>query len=106
MTKRESPPLDTDCPPDFVKSKVTIWGESAGGGAVMFQVSERFNCLQKSHIMFQLVANGGDNQGLFRAAIGDSASLSAVPRYNESYVEGIYTQFAGLAYVLFFSSVR
>lgn len=69
----------------------------------MFQVSERFKRLQKSNMIFQLVANGGDNQGLFRAAIGDSASLSAVPRYNESYVEGIYTQFAGFAYVLSFS---
>ncbi|KDR82334.1 hypothetical protein GALMADRAFT_817280 [Galerina marginata CBS 339.88] len=62
-------------------SQVTIWGESAGAGSTMFQ----------------LVANGGNEEGLFRAAMGDSPSLSFVPLFNESYDEGIYQQFADLA---------
>ncbi|KAF7291793.1 Carboxylic ester hydrolase [Mycena chlorophos] len=57
--------------------KVTIWGESAGAGATMFH----------------LIANGGTNGNLFRAAMGDSPSLSFLPEYNSTYIEGIYSQF-------------
>ncbi|KAF9561066.1 alpha/beta-hydrolase [Agrocybe pediades] len=62
-------------------SRVTIWGQSAGAGSTMFQ----------------LIANKGDHEGLFRAAMGDSPSLSFVPAFNEAYDEGIYQQFATLA---------
>ncbi|KAJ3575771.1 hypothetical protein NP233_g877 [Leucocoprinus birnbaumii] len=63
------------------KSKVTIWGQSAGAGSTMFH----------------LIANRGDNQGLFRAAMGDSPSLNFMPTFDEDYDEGIFTQYAGLA---------
>nr|GAT51108.1 predicted protein [Mycena chlorophos] len=59
--------------------KVTIWGESAGAGATMFH----------------LIGNGGKNGNLFRAAMGDSASLSFLPEYNSPFIEGLYTQFLG-----------
>jgi carboxylesterase type B len=62
-------------------SQVTIWGESAGAGSTMFH----------------LIANGGNEEGLFRAAMGDSPSLSFVPSFDQSYDEGIYEQFADLA---------
>ena len=49
----------------------------------------------------KLIANGGDNEGLFRAVMGDSPSLSFVPPFDGSYVTSIYQQFAGFAYVIF-----
>ncbi|KAK0469130.1 alpha/beta-hydrolase [Desarmillaria tabescens] len=64
-------------------SHVTIWGQSAGAGSTMFQV----------------MANGGDNEDLFHAAMGDSASVNYMPLYNESYPEELFSQFASLAYV-------
>ncbi|KAF8904132.1 alpha/beta-hydrolase [Gymnopilus junonius] len=60
---------------------ITIWGQSAGAGSTMFH----------------LVANGGNNEGLFHAAMGDSPSLSFTPTFDESYAEGIYEQFAEFA---------
>ncbi|EIM84192.1 alpha/beta-hydrolase [Stereum hirsutum FP-91666 SS1] len=57
---------------------VTIWGESAGAGA----------------IMFHLIATGGDNEGLFTRAIGDSASLSFLPPYTDGFIETLYQQLA------------
>ncbi|KAF9474048.1 alpha/beta-hydrolase [Pholiota conissans] len=63
------------------KSQVTIWGESAGAGSTMFH----------------LMANGGDNQGLFRAAMGDSPSLSFMPLFNQSYDQDIFDQFGTFA---------
>jgi len=62
-------------------SKVTIWGESAGAGSTMFQ----------------LIANGGNNEGLFRAAMGDSPSLNFVPAFNEDYDVEIYNQYSSFA---------
>ncbi|KAJ3512388.1 hypothetical protein NLJ89_g3546 [Agrocybe chaxingu] len=61
------------------RRKVTIWGQSAGAGSTMFH----------------LIANGGNHEGLFRAAMGDSPSLSYLPAYNDAYVEGIYQKFVG-----------
>ncbi|KNZ81847.1 Lipase 1 [Termitomyces sp. J132] len=61
--------------------RVTIWGESAGAGSTMFQ----------------LLGEGGDTQGLFRAAMGDSPSLSFMPAFNDSYVEEIFQQFVTFA---------
>ncbi|PBK61421.1 alpha/beta-hydrolase [Armillaria solidipes] len=57
--------------------RVTIWGESAGAASTMFQI----------------LANGGDTEGLFVAAMGDSPSLSFTPAYDSEYVEGIFTDF-------------
>lgn len=62
-------------------TKVTIWGQSAGAGSTMFH----------------LIANGGDNEGLFRAAMGDSPSLNFMPTFDEEYDEDIFTQYAGFA---------
>ncbi|KIK68255.1 hypothetical protein GYMLUDRAFT_91814 [Collybiopsis luxurians FD-317 M1] len=61
--------------------KVTIWGESAGAGATMFH----------------LIANGGDEEGLFRASMGDSASLSYMPDFNSDYLDDVFDLFAGFA---------
>ncbi|KXN82734.1 Lipase 2 [Leucoagaricus sp. SymC.cos] len=63
------------------KTKVTIWGESAGAGSTMFH----------------LLANGGDTEGLFHAAMGDSPSLSFVPSFNEDYDIDIFNQYANFA---------
>ncbi|KAJ3716496.1 alpha/beta-hydrolase [Lentinula raphanica] len=62
-------------------TKVTIWGESAGAGATMFH----------------LIANGGDQEGLFRAAMGDSSSLSFMPDFDSDYLNGVFDLFAGFA---------
>lgn len=66
---------------------MTIWGESAGAGAVMFH----------------LIANGGDNEGLFHQALADSASLSFLPPYTDGFIETLYQQFALNAYVQSFN---
>ncbi|KAF8969005.1 alpha/beta-hydrolase [Flammula alnicola] len=63
------------------KSRVTIWGESAGAGSTMFH----------------LMASGGDEGNLFRAAMGDSPSLSFMPLFNQSYDQDIFQQFSGFA---------
>ncbi|CAA7269129.1 unnamed protein product [Cyclocybe aegerita] len=62
------------------RKKVTIWGQSAGAGATMFH----------------LVADGGNNEGLFRAVMGNSPSLSYIPAYNSTYVENLYDKFVSL----------
>ncbi|KAJ3719104.1 Alpha/Beta hydrolase protein [Lentinula guzmanii] len=62
-------------------TKVTIWGESAGAGATMFH----------------LIANGGDQEGLFRASMGDSSSLSFMPDSDSDYLNGVFDLFAGFA---------
>ncbi|KAJ7165653.1 alpha/beta-hydrolase [Mycena crocata] len=62
-------------------TRVTIWGESAGAGSTMFQ----------------LIGDGGRNAHLFHQAMGDSPSLSFLPHYSDTFVEDLFTQFAGLA---------
>ncbi|PPQ93093.1 hypothetical protein CVT25_003125, partial [Psilocybe cyanescens] len=62
-------------------SQVTIWGQSAGAGS----------------ILYHLMANGGDTEGLFHAAIAHSPPLTYTPLFNDSYDENIYQQFAQLA---------
>ncbi|KAK7461071.1 hypothetical protein VKT23_009000 [Stygiomarasmius scandens] len=62
-------------------SRVTIWGESAGAGSTMFH----------------LIANGGDTDGLFHAAMGDSPSLSYMPDFDSDYIEGIFNDFSSNA---------
>ncbi|KAK0194391.1 alpha/beta-hydrolase, partial [Armillaria mellea] len=62
-------------------SRVTIWGQSAGAGSTMFQV----------------MANGGDNEGLFHAAMGDSPSMNYMPLYSDNYPEELFSRFASLA---------
>ncbi|KAJ7591659.1 alpha/beta-hydrolase [Mycena floridula] len=57
--------------------RVTIFGESAGGGSVMFQ----------------LIGHSGNNSDFFRGAIGDSPSLSFTPAYNDPYIESIFSDF-------------
>nr|KAF9078511.1 Alpha/Beta hydrolase protein [Rhodocollybia butyracea] len=61
--------------------KVTIWGESAGAGATQFH----------------LIADDGDENGLFRAAMGDSASLSYMPDCTSEYLKDVFDLFAGFA---------
>lgn len=63
---------------------VTIWGQSAGAGSTMFH----------------LIANGGDNEGLFHQAMGDSPSLNFLPPYTDGAVETLYQQFTINAFVL------
>ncbi|KAH9480174.1 Lipase 1 [Psilocybe cubensis] len=60
---------------------VTVWGQSAGAGS----------------IMYHLMANGGDTEGLFHAAIMDSPPLVYTPAFNDAYDEDIFQQFAQLA---------
>ncbi|KAL0066490.1 hypothetical protein AAF712_006533 [Marasmius tenuissimus] len=55
-------------------SKVTIWGQSAGAGSTMFH----------------LLANNGDSEGLFRAAMGDSPSLSFTPPSDGDYIQSVF----------------
>ncbi|KIY74413.1 alpha/beta-hydrolase [Cylindrobasidium torrendii FP15055 ss-10] len=62
-------------------SRVTIWGQSAGSAMVMLQ----------------LIANGGDNEGLFSQAMGDSPALSSMPRYNDTVPDEVFRRFASLA---------
>ncbi|KAF5365993.1 hypothetical protein D9758_006699 [Tetrapyrgos nigripes] len=62
-------------------SLVTIWGESAGAGSTMFH----------------LLANGGNPEGLFHAAMGDSPSLSFTPSFDSDYIEGIFNLFSSNA---------
>ncbi|KAJ7151907.1 Alpha/Beta hydrolase protein [Mycena crocata] len=62
-------------------SRVTIWGQSAGAASVMFQ----------------LIAEGGENKNLFHQAMGDSPPLIYLPHYTDTFIEHLFTQFAGLA---------
>ncbi|KIK66281.1 hypothetical protein GYMLUDRAFT_157517 [Collybiopsis luxurians FD-317 M1] len=61
--------------------KVTIWGQSAGAGSTLFH----------------LIANGGDNEGLFHASMGDSTPLTFMPSCESDYVDAILAQFASFA---------
>ncbi|KAJ7875186.1 alpha/beta-hydrolase [Mycena leptocephala] len=55
-------------------TRVGIWGQSAG---------------------VHLIGDGGANGNkLFHQAMGDSPSLSFLPRYSDTYVEGLFRQFA------------
>lgn len=83
-------------------SRVTIWGQSAGSGSTMIHVSvEVCVGIQLDNIShfpcFQLTANGGKNQNLFRAAMGDSPPLTYMPLFDQPYAEEIFIQFANLA---------
>ncbi|KAF9022535.1 Carboxylesterase [Hymenopellis radicata] len=62
-------------------SQVTIWGQSAGAGATMLH----------------LIANGGDSKGLFQRVMGDSPSLSYMPRADSAYDQSIFNDFVSLA---------
>ncbi|KAJ7614045.1 Alpha/Beta hydrolase protein [Roridomyces roridus] len=62
-------------------SRVTIWGQSAGAGSVMFH----------------LIAEGGENKHLFHQAIGDSPPLIYLAEYNAQHTEELFAQFAGFA---------
>ncbi|KAG7087158.1 hypothetical protein E1B28_013138 [Marasmius oreades] len=62
-------------------SRVTIWGESAGAGSTMFH----------------LLANDGNPEGLFRAAIGDSPSLNQMPSTTDDFLETLFRAFATAA---------
>ncbi|KXN87286.1 Lipase 2 [Leucoagaricus sp. SymC.cos] len=80
-------------------NKVTIWGQSAGAGSTMFHVISFIfrSSLSYSQALSQLIANGGDTEGLFHAAMGDSPSLSFVPSFNEDYDINLFNQYAELA---------
>lgn len=60
---------------------VTIWGQSAGSGSTMLH----------------LIWNGGDNEDLFAAAMGDSPPVAYMPAWNDPYLEGIFNQIASLS---------
>ncbi len=45
------------------------------------------------------MANGGDNEDLFHAAMGDSPSMNYMPLYSDSYPEELFSRFASLAWV-------
>ncbi|KAF9051160.1 alpha/beta-hydrolase [Hymenopellis radicata] len=62
------------------KSRVSIWGQSAGAGSTMFH----------------LIANGGDNEGLFAQAMGDSAALGSMPLYDAPILNDLFNRFATL----------
>ncbi|EMD37097.1 hypothetical protein CERSUDRAFT_155581 [Gelatoporia subvermispora B] len=62
-------------------SRVSIWGQSAGAGSTMFH----------------LIANNGNDEGLFHAVMGDSPSLNYLPEPTDGYVTTIFAQFASLA---------
>ncbi|KAJ7174636.1 Alpha/Beta hydrolase protein, partial [Mycena filopes] len=62
-------------------SRVTIWGQSAGAGSTMYH----------------LMAEGGENRGLFHRVMGDSPPAIYLPKYNDAFVEDLFVQFAGLA---------
>ncbi|KAK7458075.1 hypothetical protein VKT23_009981 [Stygiomarasmius scandens] len=61
--------------------QVTIWGQSAGGGSTMFQ----------------LIANDGDSENLFHAAIGDSPSMTLTPPAPGQYVDDLFDAYAKFA---------
>ncbi|KAJ6579635.1 alpha/beta-hydrolase [Mycena vulgaris] len=61
--------------------RVTIWGQSAGAASTMFH----------------LIAEGGKDKKLFHQAMGDSPPLIYLPHYTDTFIEGLFTQFARLA---------
>ncbi|KAF5381500.1 hypothetical protein D9757_008170 [Collybiopsis confluens] len=61
--------------------RVTIWGQSAGA----------------SSTMLHLIANGGDQDGLFHASMGDSTPLVFMPSCNSDYINDIFNDFVGFA---------
>ncbi|KAJ7932847.1 Alpha/Beta hydrolase protein [Mycena leptocephala] len=62
-------------------NRVTIWGQSAGAGSVVYH----------------MIGDGGTNTNLFQQAMADSPPLLYLPNYNDTFVENLFTQFAGLA---------
>ncbi|KAJ7062775.1 alpha/beta-hydrolase [Mycena amicta] len=61
--------------------RVTIWGQSAGAAS----------------IMYHLIAEGGQDRGLFHQAIADSPPMLYLPKYTDAFIETLFMQFAGLA---------
>ncbi|KAJ7684204.1 Alpha/Beta hydrolase protein [Mycena polygramma] len=62
-------------------NKVTVWGQSAGAGSVMYH----------------MIGDGGTNTNLFHQAIADSPPFLYLPSYTDAPVESLFTQFASLA---------
>ncbi|PPQ63606.1 hypothetical protein CVT24_004466 [Panaeolus cyanescens] len=58
--------------------RVTLWGQSAGAGSAMF------------HMM----ANDGDNQGLFHSVIAESPPFGYTPNNTDAHVQNIFNDFA------------
>ncbi|KAF9046268.1 alpha/beta-hydrolase [Panaeolus papilionaceus] len=58
--------------------RVTLWGQSAGAGSAMF------------HMM----ANNGDNQGLFHAVIAESPPFGTTPNNTDPDVQSVFNEFA------------
>jgi hypothetical protein len=44
-----------------------------------------------------MIGDGGTNTNLFQQAMADSPPLLYLPNYNDTFVENLFTQFAGLA---------
>ncbi|THV05685.1 alpha/beta-hydrolase [Dendrothele bispora CBS 962.96] len=63
------------------RSRVTIWGQSAGAGSTMYH----------------LIARGGNNDGLFHAAMGDSPCNTFTPFATGDYLETLFSQYASYA---------
>ncbi|KAJ6473145.1 Alpha/Beta hydrolase protein [Mycena sanguinolenta] len=62
-------------------SRVTIWGQSAGAASVSYH----------------LIAEGGENRNLFIRAIGDSPPALYLANYTDTFIQDLFTQFAGFA---------
>lgn len=44
-----------------------------------------------------MMANNGNNEGLFRAAMGDSPALNFMPDFDSDYTTTIFNQYATFA---------
>ncbi|KAJ7061603.1 alpha/beta-hydrolase [Mycena amicta] len=62
-------------------ARVTIWGQSAGAGSVVYH----------------LIGDGGSNHNLFQQAMADSPPLLSLLDYNDTFVEGLFSQFVSYA---------
>lgn len=63
------------------KDRVTVGGQSVGATSAMFH----------------LIANGGNHENLFRAAMGDSGPLASLLPPDDPYVEAIFDRFSSHA---------
>ncbi|KAJ7666612.1 Alpha/Beta hydrolase protein [Mycena polygramma] len=62
-------------------SQTTIWGQSAGSASVMYH----------------LIAEGGQDKNLFQRAMADSPPSISLARYTDTFIENLFTKFAGFA---------
>ncbi|CAK5263816.1 unnamed protein product [Mycena citricolor] len=81
-------------------TRVTLWGQSAGAGSLLYHVSGFFSGFSDEYLAdrVKMIAQGGTaNEGLFSQVIGDSPPTLYLPSYDDPHVTTLFNTFNSLA---------